>query len=139
MYMIKRLFVCLLAAAVLMVGCAGNIRTRDIPETVQRPDFIERLEENTNNSGPGDAIKIIDWRKDDVLLWVWIDNKGMEGSCDYVVILQIDDLDNDQYTGLKLINRQVSADPCASGYSIYGTYVEERDRLLEEAAKSKGI
>ena len=136
---IQKFLVALLAAALIFTGCTlGGNQTRDIPEPA-RPAYIERLEEKTNNSAPGPAVKIVDWRKDDVLLWVWIDNSGMEGSCDYVAILEIMDLDNDQYTGLQVINKQLSADPCASGYSIYDTYVEERDRLLEEAAKKQGV
>jgi hypothetical protein len=122
----KKFLLALCLSLVLALGCVGTLPTTAEPVAIKQPAYIERIVKIINNM-EGPPIAIIDYRCDDNTLWLWIDNLGMPGDCDYVVILGILDMDNDGYEGLARIDKQNADDPCALGYTEYEEYL----RIIE--------
>ena len=114
----------------VVVSCSTNTI---IKGEEPKPRFIQHMLDNTT------GINIVDWRYDDLLAWIWVDNFDMPGPCDYVVVLEIIDLDNDEYGGLYIINDSVlpeGTNVCEAAYEIYENYKEASD---DEVRKGNGI
>jgi hypothetical protein len=126
--MIQKLLVCLLAAAIIFMGCAtGGNQTRDIPEQVEKPAYITRIE-NIAIEHFGVEIEIVEWRDNDITLWLFIDNKTMPGSCDYVVVYGIEDRSKDEYEFLIQFTEKDSADPCSLARYAHDKYIKGLDK-----------
>ena len=109
------IIVCFLAIAFL--GCAVN----DTIPNREMPRWVQHIQDNIVD------VRIVDWREDGLLAWVWCDNFDMPGDCDYVAILEIVDLDKDEYSGMYIINKDnmpAGSDVCAGAYEIYNNYLE---------------
>jgi hypothetical protein len=130
----KKFIIHLLAAAVLMmgltVGCPGVM---PVTETVL-PAHIQRIE-NLVNEIDGPYLNIVDYRDTESTVWVWVDNYGQEGDCNFVVVLGVINKDTDEYVGLLGFNEQNSPDPCGSGYQAFADY----EKQVEANRKEKGI
>jgi hypothetical protein len=129
----KKFLFALIITLALALGCVGTLPTPVNPVAVRQPAYIERIVKIINNM-EGPNIAIIDYRNDGNTLWVWIDNLGQPGDCDYVVVLGIIDMDRDLYEGLATINNRNADDPCAKGYSEYEEY-----RIIMDNQPKDGI
>ena len=102
-------------AVVFLMSCAT------VPVDRPMPGWVQYLQDNIQ------GVRIIDWRQDDALAWVWCDNFDMPGDCDYVAVLEIFDLDNNEYSGMYFLNKDnlpPGSDVCKDAYEIYEMYLE---------------
>ena len=123
--------VCILAITVF--GCA-TVEYPFFSNVIQdrpMPRWVQHMQDNITD------VQIVDWREDGLLAWVWCDNKDMPGDCDYVAILEIVDLDKNEYSSMYIINKEnmpAGSDVCNDAYVIYRNYLEgvEENKMRQE-------
>jgi hypothetical protein len=121
----KKFLIAMLAAAVLMIGISSgnaNLPTGELPAHIQRI-------ENIVNKTSGSYLNFVDYRDTDSTVWVWVDNTGQPGDCNFVVVLGVINKDTDEYVPLLGFNEQNSPDPCGSGYQTFDEYVEQMEAV----------
>ena len=111
---------------VFVLACAPGTGIRERP----MPQWVQHIQDNVD-------VNVIDWREDGLLAWVWIDNPDMPEGCDYVAILEIVNLDKDEYSSMYIINKDnmpAGSDVCNDAYVIYRNYLEgvEENRMMQE-------
>ena len=114
--------------AIMFLGCAVN---NNVIKDRVMPNWVQEIQDNVD-------IRIVDWREDGLLAWLWCDNFDMPGNCDYVAILEIVNLDNGEYSGMYIINGDnmpPGSDVCSDAYEIYENYLEG----VAENTERKGV
>ena len=106
--------------ALALVSCT----TLPAPTNLQvvKPDYIQRME------GDRSTIEIIRYENDGKTLWVWVDNKTMAPTCDYVVVVGIINIDKDEFKMLSIYNTAGGSsdgpDPCGRASKDYDEYIK---------------
>ena len=132
----KKFLICLFAAAVLMFGVSsGNADNFANPADMKLPAHLQRMEEIVNNERGGPHLSFVDYRDTDSTVWVWVDNTGQPGTCNFVVVLGVINKTTDEYVALLGFNEMNSPDPCGSGYQAFDEYKLE----LKAARERMGI
>jgi hypothetical protein len=126
----KKFLIAVLAAVVLMVGCISTPATADLA----LPAHIQRIE-NIVNETDGPYLNFVDYRDTDATVWVWVDNAGQPGTCNFVVVLGVVNKDTDDYVALLGFNEMNSPDPCGTGYQAFDEYVIQ----VESGREKMGI
>jgi hypothetical protein len=123
----KKFLIAVLAAAVLMLGSTlgfANMPTGGLPAHIQRM-------ENIVNENSVSYLNFVDYRDTDSTVWIWVDNTGQPGKCNFVVVLGVIDKATDKYVGLLGFNEMNSPDPCGSGYQSFNEYIKAYEAALQ--------
>jgi hypothetical protein len=113
----------------------GSVSAMPVPETdIVLPAHIQRIENEVNTLN-GPYLNIVDYRDTDSTVWVWVDNTGQPGTCNFVVVLGVVNKATDEYVALLGFNELNSPDPCGSGYQAFDEYTIE----LQKARSRIGI
>jgi hypothetical protein len=128
----KKFLIAFLTAAILMFGVSSG--NANLP-TGELPAHIQRMENIVNNESDGPYLNFVDYRDTDATVWIWVDNTGQPGLCNFVVVLGVIDKTTDKYVPLMGFNEMNTPDPCGSGYQAFTEYVEQ----VEALRKKRGI
>jgi hypothetical protein len=123
----RKLLIAALTASLILLGCA----TTATNPPKEEPDWVARINQNVEGA------EVIDWREDGKTAWMWVDNHSMTKSCDYVVVVEIIDLDKGRFGGMFIINEgnvPQGIDPCEAAYEIHRNYEEG----IKELSKKDG-
>ncbi len=112
------------------IGCAG-MKPIESTELVL-PAHLQRLEDNINKDYEQKTIFFVDYREDERVIWIWIDNKTMELECDYVVVLGIVNKEADKYNVLGIINWKTADHVCEYAYIQYEKYLERTSNTIDK-------